>query len=494
MLRATEQRQPRVLYCTDTYPPQVNGVSVVTALSVAGLRARGWSVGVIAPRYPVQSRRDVRPFVDEFADADYHVTVPSVYFPPYPDIRLAAPSYSRVARVLRARQPDLVHCATEFMIGRLGQIAARRAGIPIVTSYHTDFSRYTEAYGAPWMRPAVSRYLARFHSRAQRSYTPSAAARADLQALGVDDVEVWGRTVDTRVFAPRFRDQYVRRMLDIDDQFIFLHVGRLAHEKGVHWILAAFALAQRLLPANSVRLIIAGGGPAEPALRAAAPPGVTFLGVLDRTKRLPQLYASADAFVFSSLTETLGLVVLEAMASGLPIVATPAGGVADHLRDGENGLEFGPGAVDQMADAMVRLAMNPGLRDRLSRGARATAEALDWEGELDRLDESYREVCGLSPRRESGTTEEGTADSRQSRTNAPLDGTRSGSTRACSLSVSDGSSSGLACTCGVTSTSNGHLGGRPFDGIPRRVCVGSPEARRAERNALRSEPLVVVAD
>lgn len=392
----------RVLYCTDTYPPQVNGVSVVTALSVAGLRARGWEVGVVAPRYPDAPPHGVRLFVDDFGRADRFVEVPSVKFPPYPDIRLAAPSYLRIARAVREFRPDLVHCATEFMIGRLGQIAARRAGLPIVTSYHTDFSRYTEAYRAAWLRPAVSRYIARFHARAARSFTPSDAARSDLVALGVPDVEVWGRTVDTRLFAPRHRTGSLRRQLGIERAFVFLHVGRLAAEKGIHWILDAFRLVRELLPAGSVHLIIAGGGPAEPSLRAAAPPDVTFMGVLDRTRRLPELYASADAFAFASLTETLGLVVLEAMASGLPVVATPAGGVADHLRHGENGLAFAPGATVEMAHAMVRLVLDAPLRARLAVGARRTAEGLSWEGELDRLDESYREVCAAGARRDQG--------------------------------------------------------------------------------------------
>jgi glycosyltransferase involved in cell wall biosynthesis len=390
---ASKDRAPRVLYCTDTYPPQVNGVSVVTALSVAGLRARGWEVGVVAPRYPEFPPRGVRVFLDDFGGADHYVPVPSAAFPPYPDIRLAAPYYGRIARAVREFRPDLVHCATEFMIGRLGQTVARRAGLPMVTSYHTDFSRYTEAYGATWLRPTVSGYIARFHGRAQRTFTPSAAARGDLLALGVPHVEVWGRTVDTRTFAPERRDSTLRHSLGVDGKFLFLHVGRLAAEKGVHWILDAFRVARQLLPAGSAHLIIAGGGPEETALRAAAPPDVTFMGVLDRATALPQLYASADAFVFASLTETLGLVVLEAMASGLPVVATAAGGVADHLRDGENGLAFGAGAVGNMARAMVRLVTEPELRDRLAVGARGTAEALSWDGELDRLGESYREVC-----------------------------------------------------------------------------------------------------
>ena len=115
----SEAAAPRVLYCTDTYPPQVNGVSVVTALSVAGLRARGWDCTVVAPRYPA-----VLPHGPAAREPDASlVEVPSVAFPPYPDIRLAAPSYARIAKVVRSFKPDIVHSATEFMIGRLGQIA-----------------------------------------------------------------------------------------------------------------------------------------------------------------------------------------------------------------------------------------------------------------------------------------------------------------------------------------------------------------------------------
>ena len=390
-----KSEQPAVVYCTDTYPPQVNGVSVVTGLAVAGLRKRGWRVAVIAPRYPRDPQIGVRQFVNDFGTPDLHVEIPSIPFPPYPDIRLAAPAYGRIAETIRAFEPDLVHCATEFMIGYLGEKAALRADLPLVTSYHTDFARYTEAYGAPRLRRTVSNYIARFHRRASRTYTPSAAARADLLALGVEDVEVWGRTIDIRAFCPDRFDPLLRLVNGWEKKFVLLHVGRLAAEKGVHRILEAFAIARALLPAGSLQLVIAGGGPEEAALRRAASPDVTFLGVLDRERVLPQLYASADAFVLTSLTETLGLVVLEAMASGLPVIATPAGGVAEHLRHGENGLAYPPGDVREMAHAMVRLVMNPDLRDSLALGARQTAERLNWEGELDRLDTSYREICAL---------------------------------------------------------------------------------------------------
>jgi glycosyltransferase involved in cell wall biosynthesis len=139
--------------------------------------------------------------------------------------------------------------------------------------------------------------------------------------------------------------------------------------------------------------VIAGTGPLEAQLRSVAPPGVVFQGFLDRRGRLPDLYASCDAFVFASVTETLGLVVLEAMSSGLPVIAAPAGGVRDHLRHDENGLAYPAGSVEAMAQAMVRLAGERGLTQRLSRAARRTAEELTWKREMERLDRSYREIC-----------------------------------------------------------------------------------------------------
>ncbi|HEY2374935.1 MAG TPA: glycosyltransferase family 1 protein [Gemmatimonadaceae bacterium] len=394
----------RVLFCTDTYPPQVNGVSVVTALSVSGLRHRGWSCGVVAPRYPREAfdAFDALHFGDGAADS--HFALPSMRFPPYPDLRLAAPLYGAVRGAVARFQPDLVHCETEFMIGRLGQIAAARASIPIVTSYHTDFGRYTHAYGVPWLHSTVTSNLARFHRRGQRAYTPSEPARQDLLNMGVADVEVWGRGVDVELFHPNKRSTPLREALGLTEKFVFIHVGRLAAEKNVHVVLDAFRQARKSLPRGSVHLLVAGSGPAEPELRRRASGSVTFLGNLDRQNRLPDMYASADAFVFASLTETLGLVVLEAMASGLPVVAVAAGGVVDHLRDGCNGLAVAPGSLTSMTEGlkqgMVRLVREPGLPRGLAAEARRTAEARSWEHELDRLEDSYREVhAGWSARR-----------------------------------------------------------------------------------------------
>jgi phosphatidylinositol alpha 1,6-mannosyltransferase len=383
----------RVLFCTDTYPPQVNGVSIVTALMVSGLSRRGWQCAVVAPRYPAATHAQWggQPAPDE-GPAEL-VTIPSLPLPRYPEVRLALPWMGPVRRLVERFRPDLIHCATEFSIGRMGQAAAARSGLPTVSSYHTDFARYAAAYGAPWLGRTVSAYLGRFHRRSRRVYTPSSVSRGDVLALGAKDVEVWGRGVDAELFHPRRRSAALRGELGARDAFVFLYVGRLAPEKRAEHIVQAFRLAADALPAGRIHLVMAGAGPREAELRAAAPPGVTFLGFLDRQTRLPDLYASCDAFVFASVTETLGLVVLEAMASGLPVIAAPAGGVRDHLRNEENGLAFAEGDIGSMARAMVALATEPELARRLAHGARLTAEALTWEREMDRLDWSYREVC-----------------------------------------------------------------------------------------------------
>lgn len=381
----------RVLYCTDTYPPQVNGVSVVTALSLQGLQQRGWTCAVITPAYP-PGLQD--PFAHAgAAEIEVIRSIPSIPMPTYPDIRFAFPNYAGVLDAVRRFKPDIIHSATEFVIGRLGQIAARATKTPLVTSYHTDFGKYVHAYGMRPLGMVVSSYITRFHRRALRTYTPSAPAKNALLRLGVRHVEVWGRGVDIDAFHPSRRAPGLREQLGISPEtFVFVHVGRLAREKSVDVILDAYRATRERLAGHPLHLVIAGTGPCEGELRQRAPEGTTFLGHLDRHTALPRLYASSNAFLFSSLTETLGLVVLEAMASGLPVIAAPAGGVADHLYDNVNGLAYAASDVAAMSARMVRLVNEPQLYQQLARGARRTAERLSWQHELDRLDVSYHEV------------------------------------------------------------------------------------------------------
>ncbi len=388
----------RVLYCTDTYPPQINGVSVVTSLSVAGLAARGWECAVAAPRYP-EAKENGNGSSAMNRTADVAVSLPSMPLPGYPEVRLALPNPVPVHRLVQRFKPDLIHCATEFTVGRVGQLAAARAKLPVVSSYHTDFARYAVAYGQAWLRDTVSSYLRRFHRRSRRVYTPSTVSQEDILRLGIADVQVWGCGVDATQFHPSRRSAMTRLALDLGDRFTFLYVGRLAPEKRPEQIVDAFRIACEMLPPDSIRLVMAGTGPCEEELRGLRVPGVTIVGFLDRGGALPELYASCDAFAFASVTETLGLVVLEAMASGLPVIAAPTGGVRDHLRDAVNGLAYPAGSAHAMAEVMVQLASDDSLARRLARGARLTAEELSWDREIARLDLSYREICGVPPTR-----------------------------------------------------------------------------------------------
>lgn len=385
----------RVVICTDTYLPQVNGVSVVTERSATGLAARGWEVTIVAPRYPALLGGPPDPataFSAPAAPRPRMFDVPSVSAPRYPEVRLALPYVPAVMRAFGATPPDLVHCATEGVIGRMGMWLANRRGLPVVTSYHTNFAQYAHAYGLGRMAGFVERSIARFHRRARRAYTPSESSRQELYRLGVEDVEVWGRGVDLSLFSPARRSAALRASLGITSAFTLLYVGRLAPEKSVGVVLRAYRQLLQKLGRDAVRLVVAGSGPDEAALREAAPHGTVFLGNLDRQRDLPALYASADAFVFASTTETLGLVVLEAMASGLPVLATPANGVAEYLRDGVNGLAFAAGDHAALADAMARISTEPDLQERLGGGALTTAQTLGWDAELDRLDASYRRI------------------------------------------------------------------------------------------------------
>lgn len=394
-VRQPSERLIRVLYCTDTWAPQVNGVTVVTVRSLEGLMRRGWDAAVVAPAYPADMCGVPAPPIVPGGV----LSLPSVPFPNYPDIRATWPAAWRVRRAMRAFAPDLVHCATEFVVGRMGMWAARRLGVPVVTSYHTDFARYAAAYGTPWLERPIRAAIRRFHAQAARTFTPGRSALEDLAAMGIAHGHLWGRGVDGALFAPARRDEAVRARILGDapaDACLIGCVSRLAPEKGVDVVLEAFRLAVQEVGADRLRLVIAGTGPAAAALTAAAGHGVTFLGTLARATELPALYASCDVFAFASLTETLGLVVLEAMASGLPVVATPALGVAESLRDDVNGLAVPPRDASAMAAAFVRLARDHALRRRLAHGALATAATFSWEAELDRLDAAYRDVLAAA--------------------------------------------------------------------------------------------------
>ncbi len=369
----------RITLITDTYLPEINGVTTVLATMRQGLLARGHAVQVIAPSYD-------RPGPDETGV----VRRWSVRFPPYPAMRLSLPVGGDVGRALEAFRSDLVHVATEGPLGTLGRRAALARGLPLVTSFHTDFPRYAAHYLGRWAVRPVQQYLRRFHAPAFLTQTPSQTTRDELAELGVGRPVVWGRGVDTHLFRPDRRDVGRRAALGAEgDHPVVLHVSRLAVEKDVATLVAAFRLAHAEL-GETARFVVAGDGPEGGMVRAALP-FATHYGFIDRA-RLADLYADSDLFVFPSPTETCGLVVLEAMASGLPVVTSDQGGVLENVRDGLNGVLVPAGNAPGFAVATVELVHQADRRRAMGSAARAFAVARDWERELDALEPMYRDA------------------------------------------------------------------------------------------------------
>ena len=369
----------RIALVSDTYLPQVNGVTTVVHRIARTLRAAGHEVAVVAPRYPHGSGGD--------GGGGDELRVPSLPFPPYPSIRLSSPFHRPVARFLERFSPDLIHAATEGPLGVHARRFALAHDIPLVTSFHTDFPKYARDYRLGFLTPLVWRWLVHFHRPARLIHTPGVAVRDELVRRGLRNTVVWGRCVDTRHFRPDRRAAGWRRWLGgADDAVIVLHVGRLAPEKNLSVLVDAWRRARRCLGVR-VSFVIAGEGPAARAVTAGAP-FVRQLGFIDRDS-LADLYASADLCVLPSRTETCGLVALEAMASGLPVIAANAGGLAETVRHDENGLLIAPDDVRGFSHAIVTLAIDADRRHRLSLGARQTALTRDTKGEDAELLHQY---------------------------------------------------------------------------------------------------------
>jgi glycosyltransferase involved in cell wall biosynthesis len=369
----------RITLISDTYLPEVNGVTTVLATMRQGLLARGHQVQVIAPGYDTPG-----------PDENGVVRRWSMRFPPYPAIRLSLPLGGGVGKALDEFRPDLVHVATEGPLGTLGRRAALARKLPLVTSFHTDFPRYAARYLGDWAVKPVTGYLRRFHAPAFVTQTPSQTTRDELAAMGFSKPVVWGRGVDTHQFHADRRSAARRAALGGDDgRPLILHVSRLAVEKDVATLVAAFRLAHAEL-GDAARFVVAGDGPEAGMVREALPFAIHY-GFIDRA-RLADLYADSDLFVFTSPTETCGLVVLEAMASGLPVITSDQGGVLENVRDGINGLMVPAGSASAFAAATVHLARTPERREAMASAARAFAVARDWERELDALEPMYRDA------------------------------------------------------------------------------------------------------
>lgn len=370
----------RVTLVTETFTPQVNGVSRTLGQLVRHLEAAGDSVQVVHPDYGND------PGVPD------RCSVPSIPLPGYPEVRVPLPPFGAVSRCIDRFRPDLIHVATEATLGYHALRHARRRGIPVVSSFHTNFDQYCAHYGLGWGRGLAWRYLRWFHNRTLETYVPSDATLADLEARGFERLVLWPRGVDADLFRPdRPRREEIRQSLGFAPADVVVgHVGRLAAEKNTGYLADALRLVAAACP--RAKFLVVGDGPERAAFERKLGPAARFVGY--RTgDDLADHYASMDLFAFSSVTETFGNVVLEALASGLPAVALRAGGVASTIEDGATGILVPPDAPPSaLATALIGLVDRPARRAALAEAARAYAVEQTWESIMGRLRGNYLDV------------------------------------------------------------------------------------------------------
>lgn len=346
----------RYAIVTETYPPEVNGVALTVRALERGLRARGHQVRVVRPLLAADEEA-----VAEDADT---VFVRGAALPRYPGLRFGLPAGRRLRACFDAFTPDAIYVATEGPLGWSALRAARAMGIPAATGFHTRFDRYMRDYALPSMEKLALGWMRSFHNRGQATLVPTRQLQDELQSAGFANVVRLARAVDTQHFDPAHRDEALRAHWCAGDGPVVMHVGRIAAEKNLDLLVRAFRALQQQCP--GARLVWVGDGPQRAAL-AAAHPDFVFCGV-QRGAALARHFASADLFLFPSLSETFGNVTLEAMASGVPTVAFDYGAAREHLQDGVHGALASdePGFIA----SAVALGSDPVMRARMAQAAR----------------------------------------------------------------------------------------------------------------------------
>jgi glycosyltransferase involved in cell wall biosynthesis len=387
---------------TETYPPEINGVALTLARLANGLRARGHAVSLVRPR----RRGDA---------GDAHTTLTAgLPLPGYRGLRFGLPAGGALRAAWTARRPDVVYVATEGPLGLSAVRAANALGVGVVSGFHTNFDRYVQHYGAGWLQRPVAAYLRRFHNQTAATLVASDDLRAILHATRFRNVEVLGRGVDCAMFTPARRSTALRAAWGADDDdMVVAYVGRLAAEKNLDLAVDAYRAMQSVH--RALRFVVVGDGPGRARLERRHP-DLIFCG-FRTAEDLGTHYASADVFLFPSDTETFGSVTLEAMASGLGVVAYDYAAARRHITHAEDGLLAPYRDARAFIANAVRLACSPALLRRIRRTARRTVLPLDWARVVERFERVLMSAAAearpaarlLGPRRQhAGVAYEGT--------------------------------------------------------------------------------------
>jgi len=363
----------RIAMFTETFTPAVNGVVTRLGHTVSRLHARGDEVLLVAPDGGV----------DEFRGA-HVVRVPSLPLPMYPQAVMCLP-HPDIWRRVDAFRPELIHVVNPVALGAAGVQIAKSSNIPLVASFHTHIPRYLGHYAMGLLEPMAWDYLRALHNQAKLNLCVSRPVADELIAHGFEHVKVaWRGGVDVDQFHPSRSSSEMRRRLGSGPGPLLMYVGRLSAEKGLE------RLRPLLEAIPDAELALVGEGPHRAALgRYFAGSAVRFMGALSGDE-LGAAYASADVFVFPSETDTFGLALLEAMASGCPVVAARAGGVPDVVREGRDGLLYTPGDDKELVAAVKRILESTAERELIRWSGRMRAESWSWSAAVDDLRRQYR--------------------------------------------------------------------------------------------------------
>ena len=366
----------RIALFTETFLPKVDGIVTRLRHTIEHLERNGDRVLVVAPDGGLT----------QYKGAKIH-GVPGLPLPLYPELKLALPSVGTKETISKFN-PDLIHVVNPAVLGLSGIYYAKKLNIPLVASYHTHLPQYLQHYGFGALEGVFWEFLKATHNQAKLNLCTSTAMVDELVAHGIERVDLWQRGVDTDMFRPSLASQQMRSRLSQGnpDSPLLLYVGRVSAEKQIDQIKPVL----EAIP--EARLAIVGDGPHKEALKTHfADTNTYFVGYLQGLE-LASAYASADAFVFPSRTETLGLVLLEAMAAGCPVVAANSGGIPDIVTDGENGYLFEVDDPDGAVTATKRLLEAKEERERLRIKARQEAEKWGWAAATKHLQSYYRAV------------------------------------------------------------------------------------------------------
>ncbi|MEC5387866.1 glycosyltransferase family 1 protein [Uliginosibacterium sp. H3] len=363
----------KVAYITETWPPALNGAALAAARVVSHLRKRGHGVELIRPRL----------HMEDAGDTDT-VTVPTMSVPMCADLRIGMPVGQHLIKRWRAARPDVVHVATQGPLGWSACNAARALDIPVTSDFRDRF----DAPGGKVVAPLLRAYLRGFHNRTACTFVPTDEVAGQLSEQGFRNLVVSGRGVDTVAFSPYYRSESLRRHWDAIGPVV-LYVGRLSEEKNLSALLDAYAAIRVAEP--SARLVLVGEGPMRDVFEERCPDAI-FTGHLSGSM-LSACYASADMLLLPALAEGFGNVTLEAMASGLPVVAYDMGAAAMHIRNDVNGITVVPGDQYAFVRAAVALACDEPLRERLGAAACQTARAASWEHILMDFEQTLYANC-----------------------------------------------------------------------------------------------------